>query len=104
MARAGAEMDHMLYDDAIKDFDRALVLEPYFDRALVGRGLARYRKYRFMGHVNKNGNVEWVVGEEVKIPQAEADKICVDLGMAVYMGEKDEMVNEIITELYEMNK
>jgi antitoxin component YwqK of YwqJK toxin-antitoxin module len=87
------------FDEAIADFDKALVLEPYMQYALANRGLARIAKYESAnGRVLSKGNGVTVmaVKEKTSIPKADQEKICADLHQARFLGDKSKKVKEAI--------
>jgi hypothetical protein len=74
--------------------------------ALTNRAFARIRKYQFSGSrsLRKNKDVEIrAASDKVDIPPADVEKICSDLGKAVLVGDKSDMIREALVNYCHMN-
>lgn len=93
------ELNDFQFDIAIKDFDKALQLEPYLYTALANRAFARIRKYQYQNGriLSKNDEVTVIASsDKVAIPADEQEEICNDLKMAVFLGDKSDMIDEAL--------
>ena len=83
----------MKFDEAVKDFDNAIEIEPFYTFAITNRAFARIRKYELGGReLLKNSEVTIIASKkEVIIPEIEKDKICSDLKLAVFLGDRNAM-------------
>jgi len=100
-ARGTIKLDDMQFDQAIADFDKALILEPFMSHALANRAFARLRKYQLGGSrtILKNSEVTVLASKDkVSIPDDEQALICNDLHQAVFLGEKSKLVMDAISE------
>lgn len=86
-------LNQMKFDDAVKDFDNAIEIEPFYTFAITNRAFARIRKYELGGReLLKNSEVTIIASKkEVIIPEIEKDKICSDLKLAVFLGDRNAM-------------
>jgi len=86
-------LNQMKFDEAIKDFDKAIEIEPYYTFAITNRAFVRIRKYELGGReLLKNSEVTIIASKkEVIIPEIEKDKICSDLKLAVFLGDRNAM-------------
>lgn len=73
--RGTLRLNESRFDEAIADLDKAIAIEPYFDIALANRAFARIQKY-----------------EHGRGRPQEKEKICSDLRMAAFLGDKEEPV------------
>ena len=92
-------LNQMKFDEAISDFDKSIEIEPYYDFAIANRAFARIRKYELGGNRKLVANSEITVlagKKEVEIPEDEKSKICSDLKMAIFLGDKNEMNYEAL--------
>jgi len=100
-ARGTAKLNNFLFDEAIADFDRALVLEPFYEKALSNRAFARIRKHQFSGSrqlAKTNGVTILASKDNPGIPENDMTLICQDLSQAVFLGDKGTMITEAIAE------
>lgn len=105
-SRGTLELNDMRFDEAIADLDKALTIEPFMEVALSNRAFARIRKYQFSGSrsLRKNKDVEVrAASDKVDIPPADVAKICSDLGKAVLLGDKSDMIREALVNYCHMN-
>jgi antitoxin component YwqK of YwqJK toxin-antitoxin module len=105
-SRGAIELNEMRFDEAIADLDKALTIEPFMDVALTNRAFARIRKYQFSGSrtLSKNKDIEVrAARDKVDIPPADVEKICSDLGKAVLLGDKSDMIKEALTNYCHMD-
>ncbi|MBC7557437.1 MAG: hypothetical protein H7195_10815 [Chryseobacterium sp.] len=87
-------LNQMKFDEAISDFDKAIEIEPYYDFALANRAFARIRKYELGGNRKLIDNSEITVlagKKDAEIPENEKSKICSDLKMAIFLGDRNDM-------------
>lgn len=66
------------FDDAISEFDKVLSMEPLDRNALVERGLARIKKFKYKNAIVE-GNIFLNIDDLQPIPEKELQKICSDL-------------------------
>lgn len=96
-ARGTVKLNAFQFDEAVIDLDKALLLEPYFDKALSNRAFARIRKYQF-GSSRKlsesSGVTVMASKDRPDIPAAEQAIICSDLQRAIFLGDKGKMIME----------
>ncbi len=93
------ELNQEKFDAAIADFDLALHFEPYTMAAYTQRAFARIRKAEFAAgrSIFKNSEVTVMAAKDkVDIPAAEKEKICADLHEAIFLGERGQMVYEVL--------
>jgi len=98
-SRGTLELNDLRFDEAIADLDKALTIEPFMEVALTNRAFARIRKYQFKGSrtLSKNKDVEVLASaDKVDMPPADVEKICSDLGKAVLLGDKSDMMREAL--------
>lgn len=96
-SRGTLKLNDMQFDEAIVDFDIALILEPYLTFAIANRAFARIRKYEFGGDRKLFDNNEVTViasKKKVEISISEKEMICKDLQKAIFLGDNNEMVLE----------
>ena len=100
-ARGTVKLNDFKFDEAISDFDKALIFEPYFERALSNRAFARIRKYQF-GSSRKlsesNGVTVMASKDNPGIPEKELTIICNDLKQAIFLGDRGKMIMEAFQE------
>jgi tetratricopeptide (TPR) repeat protein len=100
-ARGTVKLNDFKFEEAITDFDKALLLEPYFERALSNRAFARIRKYQF-GSSRKlsegNGVTVMASKDNPGIPENELSFICSDLKQAIFLGDRGKMIMEAFQE------
>lgn len=86
-------LNQMKFDEAVKDFDNAIEIEPFYTFAITNRAFARIRKYELgVRELLKNSEVTIIASKkEVIIPEIEKDKICSDLKLAVFLGDRNAM-------------
>ena len=92
-------LNQLKFDAAISDFDKAIEIEPYYDFAFANRAFARIRKYELGGNRKLSGNSEITVlagKKDIEIPENEKSKICSDLKMAIFLGDKNDMNYEAL--------
>lgn len=92
-------LNQMKFDESIKDFDKAIEIEPYYEFALANRAFARIRKYELGGNreLMKNSEVTVLAGKNnANITEDERQKICSDLKMAIFLGDENEMIYEAL--------
>lgn len=103
-ARGTVQLNDFQFDKAIADLDKALKLEPYFQRALSNRAFARIRKFQF-GSSRKlsehNGVTVLASKDNPGIPESEIKNICNDLTQAVFLGDKSKMTMDALKEFCE---
>lgn len=101
-ARGTAKLYDFQFDEAIADFDKALALEPYYDKALANRAFARMRKYQLAGSrklSERNGVTVLASKDDPGIPEPDRAKICSDLRQAVFLGDRNKMNLEAIKDI-----
>ncbi len=99
-ARGTMKLNDFQFDEAIKDFDKTLEIEPYFTNAYSNRAFAILRKHE-LGNgrtISKTKDIQIIASKETKIPKSELDKICADLNKAVSLGDDNWMVLEALEE------
>lgn len=100
-ARGTVKLNDFKFDEAISDFDKALIFEPYFERALSNRAFARIRKYQF-GSGRKlsesNGVTVMASKDNPGIPENELVIICSDLKQAIFLGDRGKMIMDAFQE------
>ena len=100
-ARGTVKLNDFKFDEAISDFDKALIFEPYLERALSNRAFARIRKYQFGSNrklSESNGVTVMASKDNPKIPDNELSIICNDLSQAIFLGDKGKMIIEAYNE------
>lgn len=100
-ARGTVKLNDFKFDEAILDFDKALLFEPYFERALSNRAFARIRKYQFGSSRNlseSNGVTVMASKDNPVIPEKELTIICSDLKQAIFLGDRGTMIMEAFQE------
>ncbi len=100
-SRGTIKLNEFQFDEAIADFDRALIFEPFMEFALTNRAFARIRKYQFASSRTLSHNSEVTVlasKDKVPIPGDEQEKICNDLQKAVFLGDKSKMITEALAD------
>lgn len=100
-ARGTVKLNDFQFDEAILDFDKALRLEPFFERALSNRAFARIRKFQFGGSrklLESNGITVMATKDNPVIPENELTIICNDLKQAVFLGDRGKMIVDAIQE------
>lgn len=100
-ARGTIKLNDFKFDEAISDFDKALIFEPYFEKALSNRAFARIRKYQF-GSSRKlsdnNGVTVMASKDNPGIPENELTIICSDFKQAIFLGDRSKMIMEAFQE------
>lgn len=94
-ARGTAKLNNLQFDEALKDFTKAVKIEPLFKEAYSNRAFSIIRKYQIgNGRVlKKNSNVTVLASESTfDIPENELKLICNDLNLAVSLGDKSRTV------------
>ncbi|MEC5158201.1 hypothetical protein [Chryseobacterium sp. MP_3.2] len=92
-------LNQMKFDEAILDFDKAIEIEPYYDSAIANRAFASIRKYELGVNRKLSGNSEITVlaeKKDIEIPENEKSKICSDLKMAIFLGDRNDMNYEAL--------
>jgi tetratricopeptide (TPR) repeat protein len=100
-ARGTVKLNDFQFDKAIIDFDKALKIEPYFERALSNRAFARIRKYQFGSSrkLSENNDVTVMASKENPgITENELSLICNDLKQAIFLGDKGKMIIDAVKE------
>ncbi|NCU06042.1 MAG: tetratricopeptide repeat protein [Chitinophagaceae bacterium] len=100
-ARGTAKLNDFQFNEAILDFDKALVFEPYFEKALSNRAFTRIRKYQFgSGRKLSESNAVTVLASKDNpgIPEHELAIICNDLQQAIFLGDKGKMILDAVKE------
>ncbi len=100
-ARGTFKLNDFKFDEAINDFDKALIFEPYFERALANRAFARIRKYQFGSSRKLSESNEVTVmasKDNPGIPEKELTIICSDLNQAIFLGDRGKMIMEAFQE------
>ena len=93
------------FDEAIGDFDKALLFEAYFERALSNRAFARIRKHQFGSSrkLSESNDVTVMASKDnPAIPEKELTIICSDLQKAIFLGDRGKMVLEAFQEFCRM--
>lgn len=106
-ARGTAKLNEFQFDEAILDFDRALIFEPYFERALTNRAFARIRKHQFGSSrkLSESSGVTILASKDNPgIPEKELTIICNDLRQAIFLGDKGKMILEAVQEFCDKKK
>jgi antitoxin component YwqK of YwqJK toxin-antitoxin module len=97
-ARGTMKLNDFQFDEAIKDFNKTLEIEPYFTNAYSNRAFAIIRKYE-LGNgrtLSKTKDIQIIASKETEIPKSELTKICSDLKKAVSLGDDNSMVLEAL--------
>jgi antitoxin component YwqK of YwqJK toxin-antitoxin module len=100
-SRGTIKLNAFQFDEAIADFDKALTFEPVMEFSLANRAFARIRKYQFANSRTLSQNSEVTVlasKDKVPIPQDEQEKICNDLQLAMFLGDKSKMITEALSD------
>ena len=100
-SRGTIKLNQLQFDDAIADFDKALMFEPFMEFALANRAFAKIRKHQFKNSrtISKNSEVTILASKDkVFIPEIEQQHICNDLRKAFFLGNKNNMISEALTE------
>lgn len=97
-ARGTMKLNNFQFDEAIKDFDKTLEIEPYFTNAYSNRAFAIMRKHEFGNSrtLSKSKDIQIIATKETEIPETELTKICEDLYKAVSLGDNNWMVLEAV--------
>jgi antitoxin component YwqK of YwqJK toxin-antitoxin module len=106
-SRGTIKLNQLQFDEAIADFDKALIFEPFMEFALSNRAFARIRKYQFANSrtILKNSEVSILASKDkVPIPKDEQEKICNDLQKAVFLGDKSKMITDALMDYCRMNR
>lgn len=85
------------FDEALKDFDRCLHIEPLHERALANRAFTRIRKHQYEnGRMLKKSKEVTVMAspDHPKITPEETTLICNDLQKSISLGNSNKMVRE----------
>ena len=94
-----AKLDNSDFDNALLDFDKAILLEPLYMEALANRAFARLHKYQFKNSRTLLQNSEVTVlasKDKVVIPGDEKVKICGDLNKAVELGGDNDTIADAL--------
>jgi antitoxin component YwqK of YwqJK toxin-antitoxin module len=105
--RGTAKLNELRFDEAILDFDRALICEPFNEKALTNRAFARIRKHQFGNSrqiSQSNGITVMASKENTKMSDSDIALICSDLRQAMFLGDKGKMILEALTEFCEGKK
>lgn len=105
-SRGTLKLNDLRFDEAIADLDKALTIEPFMEVALTNRAFARIRKYQFSGSrsLSKNKDIEVrAARDKVDLPPVDVEKICSDLGKAVLLGDKSDMIKEALSNYCHMD-
>lgn len=98
-SRGTAKLNNLEFDEAIIDFDKALIYEPFYMEALANRAFARIRKHQ-LGSSRKlhqsNGVTVLASKDSRGIPESEISLICSDLEQAVFLGDEGKMILEAV--------
>lgn len=97
--RGTAKLDNLDFDNAVLDFDKAIVLEPLYMEAISNRAFARIRKYEFKNSRTLSKTSEITIlatKDKVDIPKDELTKICADLQKGYELGDKKDMILDAI--------
>lgn len=106
-SRGTVKLNEFKFDEAILDFDKALLYEPYMENALTNRAFARIRKHQFGSSrlLSKNSGVTVMASKDNSdIPENELAMICNDLKKAIFLGDRNKMVMEAVAEFCEPKK
>lgn len=97
-ARGTMKLNNFEFDEAIKDFDRTLEIEPYFINAYANRAFTIIRKYELGNSriLSKTKDVQIMASKEAEIPEYDLTKICADLNKALALGDNNLMVLEAL--------
>jgi tetratricopeptide (TPR) repeat protein len=97
-ARGTMKLNDFQFDEAIKDFNKTVEIEPYFTNAYSNRAFAILRKHE-LGNgrtLSKTKDIQIIASKEIEIPESELNKICADLKKAVSFGDDNGMVLEAL--------
>jgi antitoxin component YwqK of YwqJK toxin-antitoxin module len=100
-SRGTVKLNNFQFDEAILDFNKALTLEPYLEKALANRAFARIRKHQFASSrkLSENSGVTVLASKDNPgIPENEIVIICSDLRLAVILGDKAKMTKDALNE------
>ena len=97
-ARGTMKLNNFQFEEAIKDFDKTLEIEPYFTNAYSNRAFAILRKHELGSGrtISKSKDIQIIASKETVIPESELTKICADLNKAVSLGDDNWMVLEAL--------
>jgi len=93
-ARGTMKLNDFQFEEAIKDFNKTVEIEPYFTNAYSNRAFAILRKHE-LGNgrtLSKTKDIQIIASKETEIPESELTKICADLKKAVSLGDDNWMV------------
>lgn len=105
-SRGTIRLNDFQFEEAIKDFDKALLLEPYMPKALTNRAFARIRKHQFANsrQLSKSNGISVLASKDNPgIPENELSLICGDLKKAISLGDKGKMIADAISEFCKSN-
>lgn len=100
-SRGTSKLYHLDFDGAVLDFDEAIRLEPYMEKAYANRAFTRIRRFQMGSGRKLMGNKEvtvLAVKEKEKISPSELGLICQDLRQAQELGDHSKMTQEAIRE------
>lgn len=103
-ARGTAKLNEFQFDEAILDFDKALIFEPYFEKALTNRAFARIRKHQFGSSRKLSESIGVTIlasKDNSGILEKELTIICNDLKQAIFLGDRGKMILEAVQEFCE---
>lgn len=106
-SRGTVKLNEYHFEEAILDFDKALLYEPYLAKALTNRAFARIRKYQFGSSrlLSKNNGVTVMASKDNPgIPENELLIICSDLNQAIFLGDRGKMIMEAVAEFCDPKK
>lgn len=95
--RGTARLNEFQFDEAISDFNKSLLYEPFFEKALSNRAFTRIRKHQFGGsrQISKNNEMTVIASKDNSdIPESELLHICSDLKQAIFLGDDGKMILE----------
>jgi antitoxin component YwqK of YwqJK toxin-antitoxin module len=102
-ARGMAELHNFQLDDAVKDFDKAIEIEPYYTEAIANRALCKIRKNQVVNSrdLSSHRGVATTTKRDVKsIPEIDKQNICNDLQKAAFLGDKSQIIKQAMVECY----
>ena len=100
-SRGTIKLNEFRFDDAVLDFDKALQLEPYYEKALTNRAFARIRKHQFGNsrQLSKSNSVAVLASKDNPgIPESDLSLICTDLKQAIFLGDRGKMIMEAFSQ------
>lgn len=93
-ARGTMKLNDFQFEEAAKDFDKVLMIEPFFTNAYSNRAFTIIKKYELQNGrtLSQTKGIQVIATKEADIPASELPKVCADLKKAVELGDENKMV------------